>query len=361
MPGKTVESPRQRAESFAHRLGVYLPIFLAPMSGNCPPSLSIAVGNAGGLGACGALLMKPDEIKSWAAETRAGTDAPFQINLWIPDPAPTRDHDREREVRDFLAQWGPDVPPEAADAVPPNFESQCQALLEVAPKVASSIMGLYPPAFVAQLKANQILWFATATTVAEAKAAADAGADAIIAQGFEAGGHRGSFKAENAEHQLVGLVALIPQVVDAVNIPVVATGGITDGRAIAAALILGASAVQVGTGFLRAPEAKTVPAYADRLARTEANETVTTRAFSGRLGRATATKYVLAANAPTAPRPAPYPVQRGLTKPMREAAIKAADPEKIQMWAGQSAKLALNAPASTICQRLWDDASRLLP
>jgi nitronate monooxygenase len=332
------------------------------MSGNCPPSLAIAVGNAGGLGACGALLMKPDEIKSWAAETRAGTDAPFQINLWIPDPTPTRDQNHEREVRDFLAQWGPDVAPEAGDsAPPPNFEEQCQAVLEVAPKVASSIMGLYPPAFVAQLKAKKILWFATATTVAEAKAAADAGADAIIAQGFEAGGHRGSFESKNAENQLVGLVALIPQIADAVNIPVIAAGGITDGRAVAAALVLGASAVQVGTGFLRAPEAHTAPSYADRLAHTEANETAVTRAFSGRLGRAAVTKYLTAAHAPNAPRPAPYPVQRGLTKPMREAALKAADPEKIQMWAGQSAKLALASPASSICERLWHDALQLLP
>jgi nitronate monooxygenase len=158
----------------------------------------------------------------------------------------------------------------------------------------------------------------------------------------------------------VGLMGLLPQVVDAVTVPVIATGGIADARGIAAALILGASAVQIGTGFLRSPEAKMHPAYADRLARTEANETMITRAFSGRPGRSAGTAYVLAANAPNAPRPAPYPVQRGLTRAMREAAQKAGDADRMQLWAGQAAKLARDQPAGTISQQLWEDASRLL-
>jgi nitronate monooxygenase len=204
------------------------------------------------------------------------------------------------------------------------------------------------------------LWFATATTVAEAKAAEEAGADAIIAQGMEAGGHRGAFRADEAEQQMVGLMALLPQVVDAVAVPVIAAGAIADARGIAAALILGASAVQIGTGFLRAPEAKTHPAYAGRLAHTEAHETMVTRAFSGRPGRSVATAYVRAAAAPSAPRPAPYPVQRGLTRPMREAAQNAGDADRMQLWAGQAAKLTRDQPASAITQQLWEDASRLL-
>jgi nitronate monooxygenase len=234
-------------------------------------------------------------------------------------------------------------------------------MLTVAPKAISSIMGVYPPAFVSELKARGILWFANATTVAEAKAAVEAGADAVVAQGMEAGGHRGTFRVEEAEAQLVGLMSLLPQICDAVTVPVIAAGGIADARAVAAALILGASAVQIGTGFLRSPEAKMNPAYADRLARTEAHETVITRAFSGRPGRSVATAYVRAANAPNAPRPAAYPVQRGLTRTMREAAQKAGDSDRMQLWAGQSAKLARNEPAGTIAQQLWVDASRLLP
>ena len=358
---KRHSSLRERAEGFARRLGIRLPILLAPMAGACPPSLSIAVANAGGLGACGALLMTPDEIVAWASEFRQGSQGEFQINLWIPDPPPVRDLESEKRQREFLAMWGPPVPPEAGDARLPDFGAQCQAMLTVAPKVISSIMGLYPPAFVSGLKAKGILWFANATTMAEAKAAEEAGADAIVAQGVEAGGHRGAFRPDDAEVQMVGLMALLPQICDAVTVPVIAAGGIADPRGVAAALVLGASAVQIGTGFLRSPEAKMHPAYTDRLARTEANDTMITRAFSGRAGRSVATAYVRAANAPNAPRPAPYPVQRGLTRAMREAAQKAGDSDRMQLWAGQSAKLAQAQSASTIVQQLWEDASRLLP
>ena len=360
MVDKKNSSARERAESFANRLGIRLPILLAPMAGACPPSLSIAVANAGGLGACGALLLKPDEIKAWGAEFREGSRGGFQINLWIPEAAPVRDSELEKRQREFLGRWGPPVPPEAGDVKLPDFEAQCQAVLTVAPKAMSSIMGLYAPGFVAELKARGILWFATATTVAEAKAAEAAGADAVIAQGMEAGGHRGAFHAEDAERQMVGLMALLPQVADAVAVPVIGAGGIADARGIAAALILGASAVQIGTGFLRSPEAKTHPAYAERLARTEANETMVTRAFSGRPGRSIATAYVRAAAASDAPRSAPYPVQRGLTQAMRQEALKAGDVDRMQLWAGQSAKLSRNEQAGTITQQLWEEASRLL-
>jgi nitronate monooxygenase len=302
--------------------------------------------------------MKPDEIAAWSAEFRARSQGEFQLNLWISGPPPNRDPELEKHQRDFLATWGPPVPPEAGDAVLPDFEAQCQAMLTARPKVISSIMGLYPAQFVAQLKARGILWFATATTVAEAKAAEAAGADAIVAQGTEAGGHRGAFQPEEAERQAIGLIALLPQVVDAVSVPVIATGGIADARAVAAALILGASAVQIGTGLLRAPEAMTPPSYADRLGRTEAHETMLTRAFTGRLGRSIATAFVRAAL--NGPPPAPYPVQRGLASGMREAAKKAGDAERMQMWAGQSAKLARAEPAGEIVRQLWDHTLGLL-
>lgn len=349
-----------RAEAFAARLGLRIPILLAPMAGACPASLSIAVAEAGGMGACGALLMQPDAIRDWAAEFRAGSGGAFQINLWIPGPAPMRDAAAETRQREFLAQWGPQVAPEMGEAVLPDFAAQCQALLEARPRAISSIMGLYAPAYVAEMKARGILWFATATTVEEARAAQAAGADAILAQGAEAGGHRGSFCAEDAEARAVGLFALLPQICDAVAIPVIAAGGIADGRAVAAALLLGASAAMVGTGFLRAPETKIHPAWAECIARTQAHETCLTRAFSGRAGRAIRTKYVAAASAPDAAPPAPYPVQRGFTRGMREEAGRANDPERMQMWAGQSAALAQARPAGEIARALWGDAARLL-
>jgi nitronate monooxygenase len=177
---------------------------------------------------------------------------------------------------------------------------------------------------------------------------------------MEAGGHRGCFDASQAERQMVGLFALIPAVVDAVKVPVVATGGIGDARGVAAALLLGASAAQIGTALLRTPEAKLAPAWADALAHTAPEDTMLTRAFSGRAGRGIATQYVRAAAGSDAPLPAPYPVQRGLTVAMRRDAERANDVERMQAWAGQSARLARAEPAGKIVQEMWTETRALL-
>ncbi|MGB6192957.1 MAG: nitronate monooxygenase [Terracidiphilus sp.] len=352
---------KARVDSFTARLGLQIPILLAPMAGSCPVPLSAAVARAGGMGGCGALLMKPEVIRAWAAEFREESQGgAFQINLWIPDPPPARDAERERRQREFLSGWGPAVTPEMGETVLPDFEAQCEAMLEAKPTAISSIMGVYPPRFVAEMKARGILWFATATTVAEARAAEAAGADVIVAQGMEAGGHRGAFKAADADAQLVGLIALVPQVVDAVSVPVVATGGIADARGVAAALMLGASAAQIGTGFLRCPEAKINPTWADRIGEVEAHETRITRAFTGRSGRAINTRYVIASTSPNSPHPAAYPVQRGLTRVMREEAAKAGDTDRMQMWAGQGAPFAQAKPAEAVARELWSEALELL-
>ncbi len=349
-----------RAAAFCETFNMRVPILMAPMAGACPASLAIAIANAGGLGGCGALLMQPDAIRTWAADVRAGSNGGFQLNLWIPDPPPKRDAVAEDVVRRFLGNWGPEVAPEAGGVTPPDFEAQCEAMLEAGPPIISSIMGLYPDDFVARMKSEGIRWFATVTTVCEAKDAESAGADVIIAQGMEAGGHRGAFDATKAEAGMVGLLSLLPAVVDAVKVPVVATGGIADGRGVGAALLLGASAVQVGTAFLRSPEARIPSAWADAIGRTTPEETMVTRAFSGRAGRSLATAYARAAAAPTAPPPAPYPVQRGLTQAMRDAAVKENDIDRIQAWAGQSAGLARTEPAGEVVRRLWEEAQALL-
>jgi nitronate monooxygenase len=299
----------ERTQAFCRRFELRLPILLAPMAGACPASLSIAVANAGGLGACGVLLMQPDEIKIWARDVRASSNGSFQLNNWIPDPPPARDSVREARVREFLGHWGPTVAPEAGEAATPDFAAQCEAMLEAGPRIISSIMGLYPEEFVAEMKARGIAWWATATTVAEARAAVAAGADVIVAQGAEAGGHRGTFNAAEAESRQVGLIALLPAIVNAVDVPVVATGGIADARGVAAAFVLGASAAQIGTGFLRSPEAKIAPAWADALAKTAPEDTLVSRVFSGRPGRSVATAYAMAATRPrsASPRAVPDP------------------------------------------------------
>jgi nitronate monooxygenase len=351
----------KRTESFCARFGLRVPILLAPMAGASAPSLSIAVANAGGLGSCGVLLMQPDEIIAWSTEVRSNSNGAFQLNIWIPDPAPARDRAHEARVRAFLADWGPSVPPEAADATLPDFAAQCEAMLQAGPAIISSIMGLYPPEFITRMKQKVITWFANISTVSEARAAVAAGADVVVAQGSEAGGHRGCFDAAAAERQQVGLFALLPAVVDAVSVPVVATGGIADARGAAAALTLGASAVQIGTGFLRCPEAKIHPAWADALAGTAPEDTVVSRVFSGRAGRSIATNYVRAATAAGAPWPAPYPVQRGLTATMRTAGQKNGDIHRMQVWAGQSAALAAAKPAADVVRQVWEGARALLP
>jgi nitronate monooxygenase len=349
-----------RAHSFCERFGLKLPILMAPMSGACPPSLAIAVANAGGLGACGALLMQPAEIKAWADELRAATKGPFQINLWIPDPPPHRDQDHEARVREFLSQWGPNVAENAGDATPPDFATQCEALLEVAPPILSSVMGLYPADFIRRMKDRGIAYFANVSTAKEAKLSEAAGADVVVAQGMEAGGHRGCFNADDAESTMVGLFSLLPAIVDAVKIPVVATGGIADERGVAAALTLGASAAQVGTAFLVCPEAQLNPAWRDGLLNAAPEDTVVTRTFSGRAGRSLRTDYTRAAMRADAPWPAPYPVQRGLTAAMRKEAAGNGDLQRMQCWAGQSARLSRVEPADEVVQRLWTVAQEML-
>jgi nitronate monooxygenase len=350
-----VTSPRARAAAFCARHGLAVPVVQAPMAGVSPVGLAAGVAQAGGMGALGALMLPPDAIGAWAQAFRAQSNGAFQVNLWVPDPDPPRDPAREDAARAAIAALGPMPPPLGPGPFVQDFAAQAEALLAAAPPVASSIMGLFPPPLVAALKARGIAWFATVATVRDAMAAEAAGADALIVQGAEAGGHRGAFDAEAWAGTANGLFALLPRIAARSTLPLIAAGGIMDGRGVAAALCLGASAVQCGTAFLRSPEAAIAPAWAAALAATEPEDTVLTRVFSGRAARAVAN----AATAAALPL-LPYPLQRAATGPMKDAAAAAGDASRMQMWAGQGAALARAEPAGDILRAMWAEAEALL-
>lgn len=351
--------PLERARAFCARYGLDIPVLMAPMAGTSPPALAAAVANAGGMGACGALPLSPEAMVDWAARFRQQSAGAFQINLWVPDAPPCRDAGLEATQARFLASFGPE-PAAPEGPLVADFDAQFAALLEIAPPVASTIMGLLRPDQVSALRERGICWFATATTLTEARAAQAAGADAIIAQGAEAGGHRGSFTPSDAERATVGTLALVPLVADAVSVPVIAAGGIGDGRGVAAVLALGASAAMVGTALLRTPEADINPAWSASLATALPEDTTLTRAFTGRIARTLINAFTRAADHPAAPPPAPYPVQRHLTDPMRREALEAQDFDHLYALAGQAAALARAEPAGATAARLWRDARSLL-
>lgn len=353
--------PRDRAMEFCDRFELRLPILQAPMAGASPPELAIAVAEAGGMGGSGALRDSPQRIAEWARQFRAKSSGAFQINIWIPEDSELDPQERRERVlaaSQFLRQFG--APPELDELDQPGliFSEQCSAMLAAQPTAISSIMGLFPRELITGMHKRGIAWFCCATSLEEALAAEEAGADAIVAQGMEAGGHRGTFGQDKAEHNQVGLFSLMPRLANHVQVPIVAAGGIADGRGVAAALSLGASAVQVGTALLRSPEAGISPEWSEALDGLAPEDTVTTRAYTGRLARAAPTPFLAAWTTPDAPRPAPFPDQLGLVTRWRKGNPDGLD--KANHWAGQSAALATADPAGEIVTRMWRDAKALL-
>ena len=314
------------------------PIWMAPMAGEAASAaLVAAVSAGGGFGQLGAAYLSPERIAEVAADIRARTDRPFGINLFCPQPW-LRDDEALDAYLARLAVWHAELglpAPVRPERYEEDFEAQLQAVIAARPAVISFVMGDPGVARVAALKAQGFKVVGTATQVSEGLMLQASGVDAVVAQGHEAGGHRGGFLG-TAEGALIGTMALLPQLVDALDIPVIAAGGIADARGVAAAQVLGASAVTVGTAFLLADECPLSPAYREALLAAGDGDSTLTRAFSGRLARGVANRVTRELDGVALPA---FPQPNAASRPMRQAAAKAGRADFISLWAGQALPL----------------------
>lgn len=340
---------------FADRLGLALPIIQAPMAGVSTPAMAAAVSNAGGLGSIGVGAVDAGGARAMIDAVRGATNRPFNVNLFCHAPA-VRDAAKEaawiEALRPRFAAHGAE-PPAALTEIYRSFvedDAMLAMLLEARPAIVSFHFGLPDATRIAALRDAGITLIASATSLAEGRAVAAAGIDAVVAQGYEAGGHRGAFDPDGDDERL-GTMALTRLLVRALDLPVIAAGGIMDGAGIAAALTLGAQAAQLGTAFIAAPESSADQGY--RAALAGAERTVMTRAISGRPARAIVNRFT-ALDIDPADVPA-YPVAYDLGKALNAAAKAQGDHGYGAQWAGQAAPLARALPAAELLAVLGEE------
>jgi nitronate monooxygenase len=350
-----------KSTEFTRKFEMTIPVVLAPMGGGpSTPELAAAVSNAGGLGSLAAAYSSPEKIEQDIARIRELTKRPFVVNLFaplrqLPATGPTD------AVAEFLRPYHDQLglkPPQLAQRPTEDFDQQLEAVATARPAAVSFTFGLLGTTAMDRLKGQGIYLIGTATTVEEAKQLEQAGVDALVAQGSEAGAHRGTF-AVAAEEALIGTVALVPQIADAVKIPVIASGGIMDGRGIIAALTLGASSVQMGTAFLACKEAGTSAAYRAALLQAREDQTTLTRAFSGKMARGLRNEYIERWNASGIAH-LPYPWQNAFTQAMRRAAAQAKRSGLLSLWAGQGIRMLRETTAEKLIADLRDEMKRTL-
>jgi len=341
----------------ARRLGIDHPLMLAPMAGGpSTPALAAAVSGAGGLGSLGAAYLTPEQLRDAVGEVRRLTDRPFAVNLFAGGA--TEGAGDAGPMLELVARWhrmlGIDPPELPAPSADP-FDAQLAVVLEVEVPVFTFTFGIPHADAMAELRRRGVFVMGTATTVAEGAALEAAGVDAVVAQGSEAGGHRGTFQGP-FEAALVGTMSLVPQLVDAVRVPVIASGGIMDGRGIVAARALGAAGVSLGTAYLATDEAGTSAPYRERLRASDEAATAVTRAFSGRPARGIRNAFMDAVEGERIPIP-PFPLQNALTRPLRTASAARGDADALSLWAGQGLRLLRAGPAAHLTRTLLAEAA----
>jgi nitronate monooxygenase len=356
-----------RETGLTRALGMEHPVIQAPMAAPMAapittPELVAAVSNAGGLGSLGAAYMPPEALRETIQKVRALTDGPFAVNLFVPVPFEADPRRIERSEH-LLEPYRRELGVEPASLGPQtryleDFDEQLAVVIEERVPVFSSTFGSLPRVEVERLQENGTTVVGTATTVEEGERLQAEGVDAVVAQGAEAGGHRGTFLGDFGA-SMVGTMALVPQMVDALAVPVVASGGIVDGRGVAAALCLGAQAVQMGTAFLACEESGAHPSYKAAVLDATEDGTEITRAFSGRPARGIKNRLLLELAEYEGDLP-PYPVQNTLTKGIRGAAREQDRPEFMSLWAGQGARLARPAKAADLIREVAEQAEATL-
>jgi nitronate monooxygenase len=339
-------------------LGVRLPLVVAPMGGGpTTPELVAAAASAGALGTLASGYLDPGAGRAAVRRVRELTDSPFAVNLFVSPPVawgPAAERTAAR-LAPYYEELGVALP-EPADRYGEDLEAQLEVVLDEQVPVLSFTFGIPDADLLDAVRGARIVTVGTATSVTEALALVDAGVDAVCAQGAEAGAHRGSFTAEGQAAE-VGTFALVPQVADAVDVPVIAAGGVMDGRGIAAALALGADGVQMGTAFLRCPEAGTNAAHREALRRAGDVGTAITRAFTGKPARGIRNRFLEEMDGEDV---APYPVTHALTGPLRREAARVGSADHLALWAGQAAALGREMPAAELLAVLEEETARAM-
>jgi nitronate monooxygenase len=343
------------------KLGIEYPVIQGPLGGLSSQGLTAAVSNFGGLGSFGAHGLSPEAIKEVIGEIRSLTSKPFAMNLWVSmedEGARTSDENAfNRSIAPFaahLAALGAPLPTYKPYS-PRRFEDQARVLLDANVSVFSFIVGIPPREILEECRMKGIVTIGTATTPDEAAALQETGVDAIVASGFEAGGHRGSFL-RSAEDSMTGTLSLVPQIVDSVDVPVIAAGGIGDARGVAAVLALGADAVQMGTVFLACEESGASILHRQALRGKEAGYTALTKGFTGRLARGIHNRLMEELNRPGT-EILPYPLQRELVRNVAISAEAAGRADLLPLWAGQSANLSTCTDVATFLTSLVEEVS----